>query len=380
MNDLKPKKKKKKINDESIVDQIKRVSKSGIKEELDPAVPTGVTLIDLLASNTMDGIPVGMINIVGDSGTGKSFIAGEILAAIYYHFDSNIDWHYDNIEMGYKIDSKSLYDFDILKDGFFKPKKNEIDINSDTIQDFECKIDEVIAKKDPAKPFVYIIDSFDALTSDDEINFMKKQRSNQKKRKENNDNDEKEKGTYNLQKQKFMKQFCRTYIKKIIKNNIWLIIVSQVAENIGVMFGAKYKRLGGKALDFYPNLVIWLAEAEKYKKKGLTIGICVKIKSTKSRSKTPYRWCYVDLILDYGIDNISSNIKYLYDLKTEKGKDKNKINKIKIEWDGKEFIIENLMEHIEINNLENELANRVIKKWEDIEKSISSKDRKSKWN
>ena len=38
-----------------------------------------------------------------------------------------------------------------------------------------------------------------------------------------------------------------------------------------------------------------------------------------------------------------------------------------------------LVNHIEKNNLEEELKNRVIDKWNDIEEAISSKGRKAKW-
>jgi hypothetical protein len=48
------------------------------------------------------------------------------------------------------------------------------------------------------------------------------------------------------------------------------------------------------------------------------------------------------------------------------------------EWEGKEYKIKDLIDYIEKENLEDELAKRVIKKWNEIEDKISSK-RKSKW-
>lgn len=339
-------------------------------------IPSGATLFDLVVGG---GIPSGMINIVGDSSSGKSFLSGELLAAVYHKYNGEVDWFYDNVEKGYRIDSNELYGFDILGSGYFTQ-----DECSDTIEQFEYKIAKVLKEKDPARPFIYVLDSYDSLTSESEIKYQDKRRKTlDKLMKARAAGDieaegaaKGDSGSYGLDKQKFMHAFCRGNVRALVNNNVWLILVSQVKDNIGVMFGPKYKRLGGKALDFYPNIVVWLAEVEKYLIKNRPVGVCVKIRGTKVRNKRPFRACFIDLVFDYGIDDISSNLKFLYDLKTDLGKDK-KSDKVK--WDGKEYTLRKLIKHIEKNDLEAELRKRVINKWEDIEQSISSKGRKSKW-
>ena len=267
-----------------------------------------------------------------------------------------------------KVGSFKLYGMDIIGGGFLPPKRR-----SNTIEDFERNIQEIIDKKDPRKRFIYVLDSFDSITSDDEIKFKNKKL----KASVGGDDDGESAGSYGLSKQKESHSFFRTKIRELEEHKIVLIIVSQVKEKINVSFGKKLYRTGGKSLDFYPNVVFWLAEVEKYRKKDRPVGICSKVQATKSRNDKPFRECLVDMVFDYGIDNVASNINFLFELKTDGNRDKKKLNCL---WNKKEYTREELIKHIEKNNLEEELAEKVIEKWNAIEDSISSSGRKSRWS
>ena len=361
---------------ESTVEEVKKEAKSKKKKKkkLRGNAPSGMDLVDLVIGG---GYPYGYINIVGDSSSGKSFLAGEFIAMCYHHFGKNgFDWFYDDAEKGYRFNSQKLYGIDILNDGFLNQKKR-----SHTIEDFERNIYHIIEKKEPKRPFVYVIDSWDSLTSEAELAYREKKRKSKKKDSNEEESGKKESGTYNLAKQKEGHAFFRTTIQDIEENNIILVIISQVKEKIGISFGRSLYRTGGKALDFYANIVFWLAQAEIYKKKKRAVGFCMKVQGTKTRNENPFRECYVDLLFDYGVDNISSNLKFLYDLKTDKGKDSDKARKgtIELEWDGEIYKMKDLIKFIEDNDLENELKQRVVDKWNEIEESISSKHRKRKW-
>lgn len=349
---------------EQIRQQIKKPAKETAK--LKGNLPTGVTLIDLVIGG---GFPYGFVNIIGDSSSGKSFLSGEIIAAAFHKLGKDrFDWFYDDAEKGYKFNSEKLYGMDIIGGGFLPPKRR-----SNTIEDFERNIQEIIDKKDPRKRFIYVLDSFDSITSDDEIKFKNKKL----KASVGGDDDGESAGSYGLSKQKESHSFFRTKIRELEEHKIVLIIVSQVKEKINVSFGKKLYRTGGKSLDFYPNVVFWLAEVEKYRKKDRPVGICSKVQATKSRNDKPFRECLVDMVFDYGIDNVASNINFLFDLKTDGNRDKKKLNCL---WNKKEYTREELIKHIEKNNLEEELAEKVIEKWNAIEDSISSSGRKSRWS
>ncbi len=218
---------------------------------------------------------------------------------------------------------------------------------------------------------IYIIDSLDAISSDAEI-----ERSD-KLYKAKDNGKTLDTGSYNMSKQKQFGITLRLLAKKIKNKKCTIIIISQVRYNIGVMFGEKYSVSGGKALEFYSSIRLYLAECEKKEKKDRIVGITIKAKTKKNKVGLPFREGFIDILFDYGTDNIMSNICYLYDLRDKRGKLKSKT--VKIEWQEKEYSIRGLIKHIEENNLEKELKSKVIEKWYNIEKEISSSNRKKKY-
>lgn len=336
-----------------IVEQVKESAKTPRSKPLIPTLPTGITSLDLALSG---GFPISQIaNIVGDSSSGKTFLASEFIAAIYRLLGSKLEWFYDDVENRYSFNTKELYGFDIIKKG---------QINSHTIEDFTGNLKSKLSKLADGKLLIYVLDCFDMLSSEAEIK---------------RDKDKEDKGTYNLEKVKNLGKFFRLRMKDIRNKKCILIIISQVRENIGITYGPKYYRTGGKALDHMASLIMWLAETEKHRKKGRVYGITTKARITKVGNSKPFREAYMEILFDYGIDNIKTNLLYLYNLYTDQGKHKAKVEDELFQWDENEFSLKGLIHHIESNNLEKELAQKVIDKWDKIEDSISSKGRKKKW-
>ena len=343
--------KRKKTSD--LVNQIKKSAKKKIVKREEKYSSSGITTFDLALGG---GIPIGRItNIVGDSSSGKTLLACEIIFSAKQLLGNKLEWFYDDIENRFSFDTKNLYGFEII------PRDQQ---NSYTIEDFVENLKNKLDKLKEGKTLIYIVDTFDNLTSEAELKREKK---------------DSESGTFNLEKQKSLGQFFRLRCRDIKNKKCILIIISQVRMNIGVMFGAKYYRTGGKALDHMASTIIWLAEAEKLKKKTLTYGITTKCNITKVGNSRPFRECFIRIIFDMGADNVAGNILYLYDLYTERGKIKDKINKELLDWDKSDFSYKGLIEYIEKNNLEKELSKAVIEKWNKLENSISSKNRKGRW-
>lgn len=349
----------------------------------------GSDVFDLAAGG---GAPWGkMVNIVGDNSTCKTLVASEIIAQAYWsivrsapksesdkwgektdksyekkrdtYVKNILEWFYDDAESGYSFDSKAIWGINIVTDEMTP---------SFTIEDFHINVKNKLKALPENKYFIYIVDSYDSLTSIEEDAYVELKM-------DAIENDKKIKGTYGQSKAKGGHQFFRTLRHEIKKKNCLLIIISQVKENLeGGLFGTKYIRTGGKALDFYSAQVWWLGLVEKYEKKGVKTGISIKAKNTKNKTGKPYREALFDVIFDYGMDNISSNLKYLYDLKTDTGKDKDKINTVELEWDGAQYKLPKLIEHIENSGLERQLTRKVQRKWHEFEESISTK-RKSRF-
>jgi RecA/RadA recombinase len=75
----------------------------------------------------------------------------------------------------------------------------------------------------------------------------------------------------------------------------------------------KFSRTGGKALDFYCHTVLWLANINKLKKKGRSVGVTIKAKTTKSKTPRPYREIFFPILFDYGIDSVTASMDFLFD-------------------------------------------------------------------
>lgn len=351
-----------------------KISNSKTPRPVKPAgdgsiLSTGADLLDLVVGG---GHRLGkVVNVVGDKSTGKTYLAIECIATARKMFGKNLIWHYCDAEAGFSFDTTEMYGYPIIT------KNDEDQIT--TVEEFRVDLKQRLSSLKSNQKLIYVLDSLDALSSEAEMKRVKKMTAITEKAmagKELSDDEKKTKGSYGMDKQKFMSEFFRTMVKELENKNCLLIIISQVRENIGVMFGEKYRRSGGKALDFYAHTILWLAEVEKIKKKDRVVGICIKARTTKAKIKNPFRSCYIELVFDYGIDNITSNIKYLYDLKDDRGKDK---GKSKVKWDGKEYTVPGLVSYIEAHDLEDELRARVTEKWDEIERSVSSEGRKSKW-
>jgi len=319
-------------------------------------IPSGSTVLDLILGG---GYPIGrIVNIVGDKSTGKTLLASECIAQARKEHGDMVEWFYDDAEAGYTFNSQALYGFEIME---------EEQTNSLTVEDFNRRLNSRLDDLEEGRLLIYVLDCLDALSSEAEM-----------KRKQKEEATGKSQGSYNLEKQKFMSEFFRLMANKIKEKRCLLIVISQVRTNIAA-YGPKHVRTGGKALDFYGAQINWLAEVEKQGKKGRPIGVAIKVSNTKNKVGLPYREGYVELLFDYGVDELTSNLMFLYDLKTDKGKNKTGLDKKGIKWNNKAYSLRGLIRHIESRGLEETLRDRVIDKWQELEDAISSKGRKSKW-
>lgn len=382
---------------------------------------TGCQLLDLVIGGKKGvlGIPAGkFINIVGDKSAGKTFLSNEIIASAYHKYGSKkFKWVYDDCESGYSFDTESMYGFDIMP---------ENPVHSTTVEEAFCNISDFANSLKDSQFGIYVLDSLDGLTSQEQDDRA------EERLKAFHADKEFDKGTYGMGKQKYLSQeFCPQLCSVIEDKNVLVIIISQVREKIDMFSFEKYSRSGGKAIDFYAHSVIWLATAKYITKKDRKVGVVVKAKTTKSKTPRPFRECFFSFLYDYGLDDIGSSVDFLFDLRTDKGELNTKAKAV--QWNGdagkmtlsdlKKFLEEyelmekyensrfcdgkptaedifdfiqskkdykakfsekfgesmsreELISWIEDNNLEDELRERVTNKWEEIEDSVKSSRKK----
>jgi len=322
---------------------------------------TGCTPLDLALGGGLAWSKV--VNVVGDKSTGKTLLVAEIIAQAKLKYGDDFDWEYDDAESGFSFDTKSMYGIDMLP---------EDDYHSITIEDFMYRVASKTAeaKLKGIKRFIYVVDSFDALTSEAEL------ARGEKARKAREAGKAYEEGTYNLEKQRKVNEFFRTGLDNIYNNQYMLIVISQVRQKIGVIFGKKTTRQLEKVLDFFSSQIIFLSETEKQKQKGRVTGIGVKAKIEKNKIGKPFRECFFNILFDYGIDDIASCVDQIYSLKTDTGKTKMAIS---VQWSGTTYRSRSrLIQSIDDNNQSGTIRKQAIKKWNEIENSITPK-RKSKY-
>ena len=334
-------------------------------------ISTGSDIIDIVVGGGIGkGFPIGkIVNIVGDSSSGKSFLACETIAAARSQYGKNLVWCYDDAESGLTHDTSDLYGFDI--------RQNER--KSSSVEDWFCNVVLFAEELKPADVGIYILDSLDGLDSKEIQSRADKRISKFKKGEDFNE------GSFQMGKAKFLSQeFFKKVAGVIEEKNILLLIISQTRDKIDSMF-KEQRRNGGKALDFFSHTVLWLSNIHKTKKivdkVPRTSGVVVKAKTTKSKTPRPYRTCVFSILFNYGVDNIGSNIDYLFSLRGERGELLSAAKSIT--WgSSKEPTLQNVKEFMNENGYMNDFKkkNPTFKKSAAIEYIKKGKDRLAKYN
>jgi RecA/RadA recombinase len=329
---------------------------------------TGSTLLNLACSGrTIGGFPRGrVVLIVGDSDSGKTFISLTCLAeaANDSRFDDYLLIH-DDAEGGALMDMTKFFG----QKGAARIKapnytKEGVPIHSATIEDF---YDTIESLQDAGRPFIYVMDSVDVLTSEAEVKTLKKQKKARQ-------DDEEGKGDYGDGKARINSRRLRVVTNRLRETGSILILINQTRDNIG--FTAKFQpktRSGGRALKFYARLEMWLSSVGTVKKtirgKPRKLGIISKIDIQKNSLTGRKRTVLVPVLYSSGIDDLGSCIDFLLEEKVLTGKEGN-LKAPDFNFEGSK---EKLIRHIEREGLEKELHLMVSATWKEIEKASELK-------
>lgn len=355
------------VERKNTMDNLRRLTEEAPKSFL----PSGSALLNLALSGKWNGgWAVGRIaNLIGDSSSGKSFIALTMLAELANQdrFDK-YRLIYDDVEAANGFDMVKLFGqatAERIESPDYNDKEDE-PIYSDTIQDWQHNIHDAL---DQSEPFVYILDSFDALTSEEEQNKVKEVRKARAKGKAGEIS-----GSYKMDKPKILGQVLREIKRRLKTSKSTLIIVSQTRDNINPMSFAKKTRSGGRALKFYSSHELWTAEAGKVKRRDLIVGVRSKIKITKNKITGLVRSIELPIYYDYGVDDITANIRWLVD----NGFWKIKKQTIEARGLGLTGTLSKLVRAIESKGLEPRLGKLMGRAWRRLEEA-SRANRKPKY-
>jgi len=336
------------------------------KEERRVYFPTGSTLLNLAVSDdAFGGWGSGkIINLVGDSNTGKTLLAltGLMEMAIDEQYSDHL-LIYDDAENALEMDVRGMFGdqlSDRLQDPYGNLYGSEEFRSSETIEDVRNNLWRLLEE---GTPFLYVLDSYDAVTSRDEI---KRQEQENKGKEQNKDYP---------RGPAILSETLRKTKSKLKFADSGFLVISQTRDEMNPMtFGAQKRRAGGKALKFYSSHEVWLAVGKggqikkTVRKKSYTIGWNIIAKSARSKLNGKKRDVPIVCYTKHGVDDISANIEWLLSVGYWTGS-RNSIN-------SKGFCKENksmqdLILWTESHNKEETLKVIVEKEWQKIESELS---------
>lgn len=284
---------------------------------------TGCTMLDcVLGGGWAQGR---IVNIVGDKSTGKTLLAMEAIANFFSQYP-NGSCRYNEAESAFDQEYAGALGIPI--------SKVDIREDCDTVESFFDDLTSYMGKKKKGEAGLYILDSLDALSDAAE---MERGISE---------------GTFGAAKAKQLSQVFRRIVRKLAASNILLIVISQVRDSIGVAFGEKHSRSGGKALDFYASQIVWLAHLKLLKRTISKVerpyAIRIRARCKKNKVGLPFRDCEFELRFGYGIEDVKASLEWATEVGLALPKD------MKLE----------------------ELRERIIKHWYKIESDFLPKEKK----
>ena len=334
-------------------------------------IPSGITLLNCACSDDPAGAFVlgQIVTLPGGSVSGKTMEVLTMLAECCAdkRFDEYDLFHDDGEEAVSGIDIPYLFGHllaERMKPSAFDEEAQE-PIPSETIQDFKGRILRLC--KDSKKPFIYILDSLDSLTTVEEVEKEYKKAIAAAKSAEAV---AELKGSYKTEKAKHVGEALRMIRSKLKKTKSALFIVQQIRANIGKTFGKETTTSGGLAPFYYSFHQVWMTKIQNHtrtvggiKKK---IGSRTKAEVTKNKLNGKMQEVEFDIYYDYGIDDVAANVDFLVGCKWW-GKEKETIIAHDLNMKAGRS---GLIEKIENERAEKELQKIVGKAWLEVEESM----------
>lgn len=155
--------------------------------------------------------------------------------------------------------------------------------------------------KDKQKKVIFIIDSLDSVPPAIEVTTELVDR-----------------GGYRTEKSRQLGEHFRTTRGGVEDSKICYVIIQQVRDNVSG-YGKDYVTSGGWAPEFYRSQGLFLKQGKLLKKvidgQEIVIGCVLHAKCEKNSTGRAYGEIEFDYYFDYGMDNITSNLRYLNDRK-----------------------------------------------------------------
>lgn len=126
-------------------------------------------------------------------------------------------------------------------------------------------------------------------------------------------------GSYGMKKQKKLNELFRRLISVIKSSRMHLMLISQLKEKPGIVYGSKDYTSGGRAIEYFVSQRLKLKHKGYIKpvKKGISrvTGINVMATCTKNRLGPAFRSVEFDIIFGSGINSVQASVNWLAEIK-----------------------------------------------------------------
>jgi RecA/RadA recombinase len=303
--------------DQQMKRRIRRVER---EKKTNSFLSTGSTMLNLAMSDSVNGgWPLGRISTLpGQSSAGKTVVVLSTFceACLDSRFNE-YNLFYDDVERRCDFHFNKL--FPPLTDRLMTPSgllykdlQNHLDESgiSTTIQDLRNRM--LMLKKE-GKPFIYIADSLDSFSSDEELDKELKRALAAAKSPEAAN---KIAGSFNAEKAKITGQILRMINDLVANTNSVFILTQQLRQRMNPMFGqAKWVTSGGEAPYFYSHVRPYLSKIGSIKDLGCKTGVSTRCSMDKNSVTGKLRDIEFDIYYDMGIDDIGSMVSFLLEQK-----------------------------------------------------------------
>mgnify|MGYP001562751654 CR=1 FL=1 len=344
--------------------------RKNVSSEMDKGLSTGCTMLNLgcTGNPNVGFLPGHYYFLVGDTTSGKTWLS--LTCCAEATINSNYDDYrliYDQPEFGALMDKERFFG-PLMAKRLEPPEKNKKGkaIFSSNIEEFFFHLDDAFNQE---RPFVYILDSMDALTTGQEREKFIEQKDAYRKGKDLP-------GSYGLSKAKWNSSSFPKVIDSLKQTGSILIVISQTRDNIGFGFEKK-TRAGGRALTFYATLELWSSVVGRIKRlvRGVQrqLGVFCKVQIKKNRVIGRERSVIIPIYHSIGIDDLGSCVEFLVNERHWLEK-KGIIKAPELGLEGKR---EQLIRKIEEKGLEPKLKELTNEVWQEIEEEckVSRKPR-----
>lgn len=269
--------------------QFASLADASILSRVSEFVSTGIPTIDLVMGG---GVPVGrMIEVYGDTSTGKSLLAAHILAETQ---------HAGGIAV--LMDPETATSVEIMESVGIDTETCIYTV-PDTVEEVFKVIEDVLELKKEEAPdqlMTIVWDSVAATTSEDELARASKDGI----------------GRGYPSHARLISQMCRILKAEIAKNRIAFVFINQTRQKLNIMFGDNTATFGGKAIPFYSSIRLVMKKGKKLVDgKDFPYGIMVKIGCVKNKVAPPFRDCQCPVIFGEGLDPAGAAFWWLRDKK-----------------------------------------------------------------